>query len=56
MYGVGIISSDVTFIPSLVAIVLSVLKLKKIDTQIIQYLTSLLSSVKENWDFVCPPI
>ena len=46
MYGVGMISSDVTFMPILVAIVLSVLKLKKIDTPITQYLTSLLSSVK----------
>jgi hypothetical protein len=48
MYGVGVLSSNVTFIPALVAIVLSVLKLKKTDTQITEYLTSLLSSLKEN--------
>jgi len=52
----GVISSDVTFIPGLVAIVLPVLKLKKIDTQMTHYLTSLLSSLKENWGFVCAPI
>jgi hypothetical protein len=56
VYGVGVISSDVMFIPGLVTIVLLVLKLRKTDTQITQYLTSLLSSVKENWHFVWPPI
>jgi hypothetical protein len=40
VYGVGVISSDVTFIPGLVAIVLPVLKLKKIDTQMTHYLTN----------------
>jgi len=48
MYGVEVISSDVTFIPGLVAIALSVLKLEKTCTQITQYLTGLLYSVKEN--------
>jgi hypothetical protein len=47
VYGVGAVSSDVTFIPGLVAIVLPVLKLKKVNTQITQYLSSLLSSLKE---------
>jgi hypothetical protein len=56
VYGVGAISSDVTFIPGLVAIVLPVLKIEKLDTQITHYLTSLLCSLKENWDFMCPPI
>jgi hypothetical protein len=48
VYGVGVISSDVTYIPGLVANELPVLQLKMIDTRITQYLTSLmLSTLKE---------
>jgi hypothetical protein len=32
VYGVGVTSSDVTFIPGLVAVILSVLKLEKTGT------------------------
>lgn len=56
LYGVGVIASDVTFIPGLVAIVVPVLKLKKMDTQITQCLTRLLSSLKETGILCVSPI